>query len=100
MTTGWRYRSAVLSVLTAVGAIACVALTYAQLGWWKDSEQLFRHALKVTKANYLAHNNLGTALDQQNRMDEAAAEFQAALKCRPGYAEAHKNLGAVREREG
>ena len=40
-------------------------MTRQQLGYWKDSEALFRHALEVTENNYLAHNNLGAALEQE-----------------------------------
>ena len=43
-------------------AIACFAilavLTWQQCGYWKNSTELFNHALQVTKDNALAHNNL------------------------------------------
>ena len=33
-------------------------LTWQQCGYWKNSIEIFNHALQVTKDNYLAHINL------------------------------------------
>jgi len=44
--------------------------------------------------NERAHNNLGNVLaETPGRLNEAIAQFQAALKLRPDYALAHNNLG-------
>jgi eukaryotic-like serine/threonine-protein kinase len=39
-----------------------------------------------------AHINLGSALNDQGKVDEAIAEYQIALRMKPDYAEAHSNL--------
>lgn len=39
-----------------------------------------------------AHNNLGTTLRRQGRLDDAIAEYEEALKVDPHYAPAHYNL--------
>jgi len=78
----------------------CAALTRVQIGHWKDTETLFRHAILVTRNNYLAHYNLGTVLDKQGRLDEALRHFQEALKEKPGYVEACNNLGVVLDEQG
>jgi len=45
-------------------------------------------------SNYYAYNNLGIVLAQMpGRLAEAIAHYEAALRIRPGYAEAHNNLG-------
>jgi tetratricopeptide (TPR) repeat protein len=54
-------------------------LTYRQLGFWHDSETLWRYTLKVTDRNFVAHNNLALALRDQGRSDEAIVEFRAAM---------------------
>ena len=56
----------------------CATASSIQLGYWKNSETLFRHALNVIRDNPLAHNNLGTALYQEGRTEDAAAEFTDA----------------------
>jgi len=80
--------------LVTVPAVACIALTWVQVGYWRSSETLFRHALDVTEANYLAHHNLGVALaDDPGRLPEAIAQYQAALAIKPDYARARTDLG-------
>ena len=41
------------------------------------------------------HYNLGVSLSQEGRAAEAAAEFEAALRLKPDYADAENNLGVA-----
>ncbi len=86
--------------IATAAALFYTGLTWQQIGYWRDTETLFRHAIAVTKNNYLAYNNLGTALDQQGRLDEAVKHFEAALRIRPAYAQAHNNLGVALDKQG
>jgi Flp pilus assembly protein TadD len=92
-TWRWRHRLVTLSLLGSAAAVLCVADTRNQLGYWEDSEKLFRHALAVTDGNYIAHGNLGEALAAKGQTLEAIHEFQEAVRLCPGYPEAHNNLG-------
>jgi len=42
------------------------------------------------------HNNLGIALTRRGRLSEAIQHFQEALRNKPGYQDAEKNLAAAR----
>ena len=42
-----------------------------------------------------AHNNLGVALRDQGKLDEAIASCRTALQLKPDNAEAHSNLGVA-----
>ena len=100
LTRRWRYQVMALSVAGSAAIVLCLALTRQQLGYWKDSEALFRHALEVTENNYLAHNNLGDALDEKGQIDEAISQFQEAIRLKPDYADAHNNLGIALDQKG
>ena len=71
LTSRWQFRAVLLSAAAAAGMILCVALTRRQIGHWRDTETLFRHALAVTDDNWVAHHNLGDALEKRGRLDEA-----------------------------
>jgi tetratricopeptide (TPR) repeat protein len=86
--------------LTGALAVACLIASRQQLDTWRDSRALWRHALDVTENNCIAHNNLGTALLDQGRADEAVPEFEEALRILPSYWEPHSNLGMVARLRG
>ena len=94
-TKRWRYQVVCLSSAAVLVVSVCLVLTRRQIGYWKDSETLFRHALAVTRDNSVAHNNLGSALLKSGQVDEAIDHFQKALKLVPGFARPHYNLGIV-----
>jgi Flp pilus assembly protein TadD len=66
--------------------------TSFQLRHWRDSETLFRHALRVTERNHVAHSYLGASLLEQGRTAEAIREFENALQLRPDLLTVSNNL--------
>lgn len=75
-------------------------LTYSELPHWKSSESLFQHALKANPANFMAHTNLGVALAQSGRKEEALYHYEEAARLNPFYPEALNNLGTLRAEGG
>ena len=49
-------------------------------------------AVELNPDHAAAHNNLGTALKDQGRLDEAVAAYRTALELKPDHAMAHSNL--------
>ena len=47
-----------------------------------------------------AYNNLGAALAQRGKIEEAIAHYRQALRIKPDFAEAHDNLGIALKRMG
>jgi tetratricopeptide (TPR) repeat protein len=87
--------------LAAVAVLsACVFRTWSQLGVWKNSFNLFDHALSVTHDNYLAYNNRGLFFDRAGRLDKALADYEQSLALNPHYAEANNNLGQALTEHG
>jgi len=76
------------------------ALTWAQSGMYSDIETLWRTTLARNPACWMAHNNLGLALFNRGRTEEAVAQYREALRIHPRYAEAHTNLGSASLQEG
>ena len=73
--------------------LAYCALTVRQVGYWKNSEVLFRHAVKVTRNNYLAYNNLGFYLSNRGQIEEALVNYRKSLEINPNYEDALNNMG-------
>jgi eukaryotic-like serine/threonine-protein kinase len=64
---------------------------------WAITE--FREAIRIKKDSAEAHCNLGIALHDKGRLDEAIAEFRGALQIKKDLPEAHNGLGnALRAR--
>lgn len=89
----WRWPAPLLRGLAAVGLAGCAVLTVRQLGFWHDSEALFRHAVAVTENNYLAYNNLGYYLSNRGQAAEAIEFYRRSLEINPAYEDALNNLG-------
>jgi tetratricopeptide (TPR) repeat protein len=77
-----------------------ILVTRTQVGYWKDSLSLCRHALAVTKNNYVMNYNYASALRASGQVDEAIEQYRQTLKINPLYAKAHNNLGcALRDKK-
>jgi len=95
-----RYRFLALSLAGGAAVCVCFFLTRQQLGFWQDNETLYRHALAVTENNFLAHHNLGIALFQKGRIEEAVGQYREAIVVEPGNAVARYDLGTALAVEG
>jgi tetratricopeptide (TPR) repeat protein len=84
----------------AVVLLLCVGATRKQLPHWRNSVELFQHAAAVTANNATAHVNLGKALAEQGKLQEALAQYQAGLTIRPTDAEALNDVGNLCLRAG
>ncbi len=82
-------------VAASAALLALVVVTEMQLSYWKDSESLFRHALTVTKNNFVAWNNLGFFLAGKGKPDEAEICYGHAVEFEPAFAEAWYNRGCA-----
>jgi hypothetical protein len=96
----WRLRETGLATMAVLIVSIFMATTFLQLRYWENSITLFEHALAVTSRNYVAHDNLGSALFTDGRIDEAIDHYTEALRINPDYLESHNNLGAALFRKG
>ena len=67
---------------------------------WRNGEnevavELMSKAIQINPGNAAYHSNLGNALKDLKRADEAAESYRKALSILPDFASAHSNLGAA-----
>ena len=94
-------RTRMVATATTAGAVLVIlfALTFAQVRLWRSSTILFEHAVDVTERNYMAHKLLAGALMPEGKLTEARQHLEKSLQLRPGYADAHHNLGTILVRQ-
>ncbi len=95
LTRTWRHQMVGLSAAGLAVLTACVPLTRQQLGYWQNSETLFRHTIAVTGESGIANECLGEALLQKGEMNEAMSQFQASVRVQSNYSVPHNNLGYI-----
>jgi tetratricopeptide (TPR) repeat protein len=75
-------------------------LTWNQARVWHNSETLWTHALSVGPKSSYAHNNLGNALFERGKIEEATNHYRDALQVNPRHAKAHNNLANALVNQG
>ena len=96
----WQHRRTFLAISAGCILSALTMVTWMQLQYWQNSSSLFEHAINVTENNAIAHNNLGNALQEQGKTDEAIEHYTEALEIKPHDANAHSNMGVALSEQG
>jgi protein O-mannosyl-transferase len=69
--------------LAAVILAALAVRSFAQLGYWRDSVSLYRHAINVNPDSLLAHNNLGVQLAHAGDVVGAIEQYEQVIRLNP-----------------
>jgi tetratricopeptide (TPR) repeat protein len=77
-----------------------LAISKAQPARWDDVIRFFTAAEAVRPQSPGAHANLGLALFNKGRLDEAVAECQQAIRLEHDFPEAHRCLGNAFQKKG
>jgi tetratricopeptide (TPR) repeat protein len=93
----WHLPAAVLPVTSLAVLTALMFVAYRQIGYWKDDVTLWAHTVKVTNGNFVAEDNLGEALVEQGRMEEAMPHFFRAAAIFPPDPTSNLNIGAYEQ---
>jgi tetratricopeptide (TPR) repeat protein len=89
-----------LAAASVLALVALLAVARLQTRHWSSNESLFRHAARVTPDNWVAHYNLGVALAETYKFEEATRNFQEVLRIVPDHADSHYNLGTILLEQG
>jgi tetratricopeptide (TPR) repeat protein len=76
----WPSRRAAWAVASVLALAMFMAAAWRQTTFWRDSETLWIRALACTSRNGVAHQNLGAALADMNRFQEALPHYRQALE--------------------
>jgi tetratricopeptide (TPR) repeat protein len=80
--------------------VVLAGLTWRQLGFWKDHETLFRHAISVTEGNCVAHNSLADYLIRKGDRDGGYEHLREAVRLCPDVEQSWYNLGVLQRQRG
>ena len=79
--------------VVAVLAVGLGVLTVQRNQDYRSEIAIWGDTVAKWPQNARAHNNLGNALKQAGKIEEAIAHYEQALRIKPDYAEAPYNLG-------
>ena len=91
----WRLPVAVPVIMAGLALLACAVRTRDQLHYWQNTESLLGHAVAVTPNNWIAHYNLGRALERQGRLNEALMHFEQTFAIKPNDVDTLNELGCL-----
>jgi protein O-mannosyl-transferase len=94
------FPAAFLPVASAVAIMALALVAHRQIGYWSDNITLWTHTIEVTAPNYIAQDDLGGALLDRKRMDEAIGHFREAAEIHPVDPVSNFNIGFYDQHHG
>jgi tetratricopeptide (TPR) repeat protein len=81
-------------IFPAIAFIAVMSiLTWRQCGYWKNSIELWNHALQVTMNNTIAHNNRGAVYAELGQYQSAIEDYNEVIKLQPVNFQVYYNRG-------
>lgn len=95
LTARWRWRKEILTLALIAVMAGMAVTTWRQVQHWENNITLFRHVIDVSEANHVAHNNLGVALMEEGRLDEAMVHYKRVIEINPWYVWGYNNIGVV-----
>jgi Flp pilus assembly protein TadD len=98
VATGRRTGPLTACIVGITAMLACA--TWQRNLIWSDEVTLWRDTVHKSSGKDRPHANLGKALLQKGRVEEAIRELETALSLNPGNGEAWSNLGAADMKKG
>jgi len=95
-----RIRGSLLAAASFAAVVALATTAWLQVGYWRSTTALFQRALEVTSENWVAHNNLGVALSDRGRIEDAIFHFRESIRIKPKNPNAYNNLGFAFRKQG
>jgi len=97
---GWPRRKIIFVVSSVAVMSSLMICTFLQVRYWQNGVTLFEHALRVTDMNSRVHHNLGVALTNTGKFNEAVYHFAYAMRLEPEYAGPYGYMGIALSMQG
>ena len=94
-TKSWAIPAIATSIVILFGV-----LSVRQGAVWQDSKTLFRHTIRISPNSVLAHNNLGTLVENEKDWVSAIHHYQETLNANRHAVAAKYNLGRLHAKLG
>ncbi len=91
----WPHRKKALIALPALCLLCLLLLTWRQVGYWRNSIDLYDHTLEVTDRNSAIQHNRGVVYHRLGKYAQAIADYDKAIQINPKYGKAYINRGIV-----
>ncbi len=92
---GWRFKKILLITASTILAASMCLATRIQVSYWKDSVNLFNHAIDVTEHNIIMHNSMGYQYALGKQLDKATEHLFKAMRIDPEFAPPYHLLGKI-----
>jgi len=93
LSARWIRRRLMLNGASAAIVMVLAVCARNQTSYWQNSRTLWTRAVAFTSDNIVAQNNLGNALLDEGKVDEAILHFREARRIKPEDPKAAFNLG-------
>ena len=88
-------------VIASVVVLSSLAFAlHRQVNFWTDNLTLWQHTLDITQRNFIAEDNVATALLAKGRTDEAFQYFRRAQAIRPTDPVSKLNIASYAQQHG
>ncbi|MGA9473707.1 MAG: tetratricopeptide repeat protein [Terriglobales bacterium] len=93
--------AALILIVPSIVILSSLALAlHRQVNYWTDNQTLWQHTLDVTQKNFIAEDNVATALLAKGRTDEAIPFFREAQAIRPADPVSKLNIASYEQQHG
>ena len=89
-----------LPVVSVVVVFVLSVVARRQIAYWADNVTLWTHTVQVTAPNYIAQDDLGGALMERKRLEEAIVHFREAAAIHPVDPISALNIGFYEQQHG
>jgi len=87
-------RKSILLPVALVYLVSLAFLAWQQCAYWRNNIVLWNHAIQATEDNYMAHNNLASALLEKGETEKAMHHYHKAIDINH-YPAAYYNIGII-----